>query len=113
MIACKYGNIHITKFLIQNGANIHARDDYAIRYSVEKNKYELFKYLLENDANIHAKDDYILKNIKSICSEKIFIKTLIKYRLNCFIHNELARRLLYGDDELLNFYYKNRQIHNE
>ncbi len=49
---------------LKNGANIHARNDYALRYSSENGHIEVVKYLVElkpDGANIHTDDDYSLR----------------------------------------------------
>jgi len=38
------------------GANIHARDDYSLRLSVQNGYLEVVKYLVNAGANIHARN---------------------------------------------------------
>jgi len=54
------GHLEIVKFLVENGANIHAVDDCALRWAAESGHLEVVKYLVENGANIHAKDNWAL-----------------------------------------------------
>ena len=54
-------NVDTFKYLIQNGANIHVRNDYALRWSAGKGYLDVIKFLIENRADIHANDDSALK----------------------------------------------------
>jgi len=54
------GHFQIVKYLVEHGANIHARNDAALTNSVEYGYFEIVKYLVENGANIHAVDDEAL-----------------------------------------------------
>ena len=49
------------QYLIENGANIHANDDFALRYAAKNGHLEVVRYLIENGADIHADDDYALR----------------------------------------------------
>jgi ankyrin repeat protein len=62
------------KYLIDNGADIHAADDYALRCSAENGHLDIVKFLVENDANIHADDDYALR-----CSAENGHLDVVKY----------------------------------
>jgi hypothetical protein len=60
-IALRYsvdrGYLNVVKFLVENGANIHANDDEALIHSAENGNLEMVNYLVEKGANIHAQDD--------------------------------------------------------
>lgn len=56
-ISSKHGNIEVVKFLIENGVNIHAKDDNALLYSSKNGNIEVVNFLVENGANIHAGND--------------------------------------------------------
>ncbi len=59
--AVKNSNLKLIKeYLVEKGANIHADDDYALRYSARYGHFQVVKYLVENGANIHANDDLAL-----------------------------------------------------
>ena len=49
------------KKLIEQGANVHAEDDYAIGYAAENGHLEIVKYLVSQGANIHVQNDYAFK----------------------------------------------------
>ena len=57
----KIGNIRNINILIENGADIHADDDYAIRCSSRNGHIEVVKFLVENGADIHANNDFSLR----------------------------------------------------
>ena len=54
------GYLYIVKFLVRNGADIHADDDYALKCSALDNHFKIAKFLVKNGANIHAQNDYAL-----------------------------------------------------
>ena len=39
------GHLEVVKYLVENGANIHGRDDLAIRWASENGHLEVVKYL--------------------------------------------------------------------
>ena len=47
------GSLKGVKYLIENGASVHALNDYALRWAIGK---PVVKYLIQNGANIHAID---------------------------------------------------------
>ncbi len=60
--AVKNSNLKLIKKYLKKGANIHAREDYALRWSAINGHIEVVKYLVENGANIHAEEDYALRS---------------------------------------------------
>ena len=57
----KNGNLEIVKYLVENGADVHVLDDIALCWSANKGHLEVVKYLIEQGANIHAKEDKALR----------------------------------------------------
>jgi ankyrin repeat protein len=55
------GFIDSVKYLIANGANLHAKNDEALRRASKYGHREIVKYLIQNGADIHAKNDEALK----------------------------------------------------
>ncbi|MFN4228179.1 MAG: ankyrin repeat domain-containing protein, partial [Candidatus Ratteibacteria bacterium] len=53
--------IKYLNFLIKKGADIHAKNDYALRLASKNGHLETVKFLIENGANIHADNDYALR----------------------------------------------------
>jgi ankyrin repeat protein len=44
--AAQYGNLESLKYLVENGADIHAKTNYAIRFSAKNGHLEIVKYLV-------------------------------------------------------------------
>jgi hypothetical protein len=44
---------------LKRGADIHHRNDYALRWAVAKGHYNIVKYLLENGADISVSNNYL------------------------------------------------------
>ena len=59
--ASKNGNAEVVSLLLNVGANVHARDDYALRWASEKGHVEVVSLLLDDGANVHANDDCALR----------------------------------------------------
>jgi len=55
------GHLDIMKFLVEKGANMHAYNDYALRVAAKNGHLDIVKYLVSASANIHAGDDYALR----------------------------------------------------
>ena len=73
----RYGYLDIVKCLVENGANIHTQDDCALRWSIQGGYLDIVKYLVENGADIHADNDYALW--WSVCSNYLeIVKYLIE-----------------------------------
>ena len=70
------GYLEIIKLLIQNNANIHARDDESLRYASFSGHLEVVKFLIQNGADIHAINDDALRG----ASQK---GNLFSFYLNC------------------------------
>ena len=51
--ASRAGELSVVKYAVQNGADIHAYNDNAIRNAAEKGHLELVKFLVDKGANIH------------------------------------------------------------
>ena len=58
---CEEGSLICVKWLLANGANVHAQDDLALRYASQKGHFEVVKLLLDAGADIHTDDDYALR----------------------------------------------------
>lgn len=56
IIASKKGQIESVNFLIQNGADIHVKDDAALRYAAQNGYVNIVRLLLFNGANYLARD---------------------------------------------------------
>lgn len=58
--ASKNGHLKVVNFLLDRGANIHALDDAALRLSSQEGHLEVVKLLLDKGAYIHAGNNYAL-----------------------------------------------------
>ena len=58
--AVLFSNPDIVKYLIEHGADVHAENDYALRWAAREGHFDLVKFLVESGANIHAENDYAL-----------------------------------------------------
>jgi len=45
--SCQSGHSKVTKFLVENGANIHAMNDYALRWGSINGHLQVVNYLTE------------------------------------------------------------------
>jgi hypothetical protein len=61
----KLWDIKTLKILLDDGADIHADDDYALRWGSYMGHFEVVKFLVENGANIHAENDDALRWAKT------------------------------------------------
>ncbi|WP_082932811.1 ankyrin repeat domain-containing protein [Ralstonia insidiosa] len=59
-VSAENGHLEVTKYLVEQGTNIHADDDAALRNSAGDGHLSVVKYLVEQGANIHAKNDLAL-----------------------------------------------------
>ncbi len=60
-LASRYDHLEVVKFLISQGANIHASYNNALKWASNKGHLDVVKYLIENGANIHAGNDRSLE----------------------------------------------------
>ena len=50
--ASKYGHLETLKYLVENGANINAKNNYAIKYAAKNSSFEILEYLLSNSGSV-------------------------------------------------------------
>ena len=55
------GHLDVVKFLVEKGADIHASNDFALRCSAENGHLDVVKFLVEKGADIHACNDDTLR----------------------------------------------------
>lgn len=60
--AAIYGNFDIVCYLHENGADIHARDEYALRCASKYGYFDIVRYLHNNGADVHYAMSYSLQN---------------------------------------------------
>ena len=59
--AASNGYLEVVEYLVDNGADIHANNDGALMWATLNGRLEVVKYLVENGADIHADDDWTLR----------------------------------------------------
>lgn len=59
--AADIGNLEILKKAVEQGANIHAKDDEALRNAAFYGHLEMVKYLVEHGADVHAENGWALR----------------------------------------------------
>jgi ankyrin repeat protein len=77
----KTDDVKTIKFLIENGANIHAKDDDSLYWAAYYGYFDVVKYLVENGANIHACNDAALR-YAARCGYLDIVKYLVKHGAN-------------------------------
>ena len=55
------GHVEVVKVLLNAGANVHANNDWALRCASEIGHVEVVKVVLAADAHLHASNDYALR----------------------------------------------------
>ena len=55
------GHIGVVKTLLENGADVHANNNYALKWASRNGHVEVVKTLLENGANVRANNNYALR----------------------------------------------------
>ena len=55
--AAQNGHMNVVKYLVSLGVDIHAVDEQALRYAAYKNHFEVVKYLVSLGANVTIKDN--------------------------------------------------------
>ena len=59
--ASENGHLEVVEFLVGIGFDIHANNDYAFRIASENGHVEVVKFLVKIGADIHASNDYALR----------------------------------------------------
>ena len=61
IISATYGLLKIVKYLVDNGADIHAKDDLVLQVAIENGHLEIVQYLVSKGVNIHVYYDLALQ----------------------------------------------------
>lgn len=87
----RFGNIKMVQYLVEQGANVRAQDDYPIYNASESGNLEIAKYLVEHGANIHAGDERALR-IASKNGHLNIVKYLVSLGADIHAENEESLR---------------------
>lgn len=63
--ACENGNLELIKQLVQEGADLHTNDDYALGVAALNGHLAIVKFLVQHGANVHAGCDLALRYARS------------------------------------------------
>jgi hypothetical protein len=91
--------VGVIKRLIKEGVNVHADDDYALRWASENRHLEVVKLLVEHGANIHANKDYALRWASHNGHLEV-VKLLVEYGANIHANKDYALRWASGHGHL-------------
>lgn len=61
IISAKANDLDAVSRLLQAGADVHAEDDFALKYCAEIGNLDMVTLLLKHGANLHAQHDYALR----------------------------------------------------
>ena len=63
MLSCasRNGHLEMVKYLVENGADFRADDDYVVRWASRFGHLKVVKYLVEKGANFRADDNYAIR----------------------------------------------------
>ena len=89
--AVRNGHYEVVKLLLEYGADVHANNDYALRWAAEHGHYEVVKLLLEYKADVHASNDYALRWVVRNGHYEV-VKLLLEYGANVHANNDYALR---------------------
>jgi len=59
--AARYGHLDTVKYLVFNGANIHSLDDAAICWAAGMGHLDTVKYLVSVGADVHVQNDWAIR----------------------------------------------------
>ena len=113
--ASRYGYLGIVKYLVENGANIHAENDHALLWASANGQLEVVKYLVNNGANIHADNDFALRWASKYGHLEV-VKFLVQNGADIHDEDDEALRWtsFYGYLEIVKFLVQNgADIHAE
>ena len=89
--ASEKGDLEQVKELIEQGANIHADNDYALRWASYRGHLDIAKYLIAHKANIEKVDNKMRPKIDNWI--KMIIKVQRKYREYISNKKEMIKKL--------------------
>ena len=89
--ATENSDLPLITFLISKGADIHAKNDYVLRYAASNGYLEIIKYLGEQGADIHTNNDPLY-----CAAQRGYLKVvkyLVEQDADIYANNDYALRL--------------------
>ena len=86
---CEQGNTEIVKFLLEHGADVHAKNDEALTYAAENGHTEIVKMLIENGAHVFADNNYAVRYAAKKGHTEI-VKLLLEHGADIHADNDCA-----------------------
>jgi hypothetical protein len=96
--ASQHGYLEVVKFLVENGADIHVGNDCALRCA-SFGRLDIVKYLVEHGADIHADNDYALKYASQHGYLEV-VKFLVENGADIHVGNDYAFRYAFANKHL-------------
>jgi len=122
IIACRYGQIEIIKYLVGKGAKVNEHDHLgrtALMYSFKYKNMDISRYLLENSADLTTCKDldgfsslsYGFRYVREALNDFILQERYSSYLLNgCFTVQDHAKNFVIlmetGNDRMLHYYFQ-------
>ena len=102
--ASQYGNIEAVKYLVENGADVHADDDKALIFASKNGNIEVVKYLVEYGSDIHANNDEALEQA-SYFGHLDVVQYLVEHGADIHANDDYALyyALQYGHTDVVTF----------
>ena len=89
------GYLDIVKYLVEHGADVHAHDNHALRWATGRGYLDIVKYLVEHGADIHAQEDYALR-WAAVNDRLEVVKYLVEHGADIHANNNHALRWAAG-----------------
>ena len=84
---CDRNMYDLTYYLIEKGADIHARCEFILRMAADNDDIKMVKYMLDHNANVHVEYDEPLRNAcKNSCLE--IVQLLVEKGANIHAEND-------------------------
>ena len=88
------------KYLLEKGANVHAGDDYALRWASERGHTNVVKLLLEHGADVHADNNGALRCASAMGHIDV-VRLLLEYGANVHADDDYSLRWAYGCSKIV------------
>lgn len=85
----KDGVLEATQFLLSQGADVHALNDWALNQASKKGRLQVVQLLIDNGANIFSRKESVLFNVSQHPKSEALIHTLLDKGLNPSLHKNL------------------------